>query len=508
MKSINLYLFSVAYSNLQTDQCTSLFNKWGVDPKPDEKESIKILVEELSSLCPYDNVPVIRILDGCYFGFQIPRISKEFDCLWISDKSVVNIELKSKPISNEEIKKQHERNQYYLRFLGKTLHSFTFESQNKKCYRYTKEGRLENVSIKDIGETLCDIHKEDLFLGDVSTCFKVEDYLVSPFNSTDAFLRREYFLNSQQEEIKRKIINIVENEPGGTFCAITGGPGSGKTLLLYDIVRTIQERGRSIIIGQAGGLNIGHENLKKNGWNILQTNRFVCPPFGGSPSYINQKADVYFIDEAQRCRDLKIIYNEVRRLGKHCVFSFDSDQFMSNGEKKYDNGNKILSYTGNDRCFRLTTTIRTNQSVYEFIRALFNLRASVNCSNANHVELSYCENETDLQATLKYLKDKGFLVPKYTPGQYSRFEYENWILTDEPSAHEVIGQEYDNVAGVVTPNLEYNTENNLVTTKDSDSLYLEDRMLYQILTRARNKIHIVVYKNQHVLERCISIIRP
>ena len=41
-----------------------------------------------------------------YYSFQIPKLGKEFDLLRISDDFVVNIELKSREVSEENIKKQ------------------------------------------------------------------------------------------------------------------------------------------------------------------------------------------------------------------------------------------------------------------------------------------------------------------------------------------------------------------------------------------------------------------
>lgn len=37
-------------------------------------------------------------------------------------------------------------------------------------------------------------------------------------------------------------------------------------------------------------------------------------------------------------------------------------------------------------------------------------------------------------------------------------------------------------------------------------LYREDRMLYQILSRARKKIHLVIVNNVELLERCMKLI--
>lgn len=502
MKPISLYHFVIAYSQLEPSQCDKLYEIWGVKPKHHEKETVKQLVERFIKLSPYEKTPILRIFDYCYLGFSIPRISKEFDCLWISDKTVLNIELKSNSVGEEEVKKQLIKNKYYLKTLGLNIAQYTFDAQAGKFFTLDSSEAIKEITIKELGRSLDAIHKEDLYSGEIEYLFAVEKYLVSPFNATDRFLNKEYFLNDQQQQIKDNIVKLFQ-QGGSVCCAVCGGPGSGKTLLLYDIARTMMEKEVNVLIGQAGGLNQGHEKLKELGWNILPTNRFVSHPFKGEP-FVNKEADIYIVDEAQRCPDVGTIYNSAISQGKKCLFSFDTDQVMSDVEKKHNNGSRISSYAGKN-CFRLTTNIRTNQAVYEFIRAIFDLRCSVNQSNMANVEISYCEEMADLQSTLKVLKEKEYLVPKYTPGKHSKLFYEDWILTNEPSAHEVIGQEFDNVAGVITPDLYYDDNKKLVTSQET--LYLVDRMLYQILSRARKKIHVVVYSNPVVLNRCMAMIK-
>ena len=70
---------------------------------------------------------------------------------------------------------------------------------------------------------------------DSDKLFVPSNYLISPFNNTQRFIRDEYFLNA----------------------------GTGKTLLMYDIAKTIQNEGKSPIVIHCGKLNAGHERLKK-----------------------------------------------------------------------------------------------------------------------------------------------------------------------------------------------------------------------------------------------------
>jgi len=60
------------------------------------------------------------------------------------------------------------------------------------------------------------------------------------------------------------------------------------------------------------------------------------------------------------------------------------------------------------------------------------------------------------------------------------------------------------VASLLSDKMSYNAKGKLVSC--GRYLYKEDRMLYQILSRARKKIHLVIVNNVPVLERCMKLI--
>ena len=77
------------------------------------------------------------------------------------------------------------------------------------------------------------------------------------------------------------------------------------------------------------------------------------------------------------------------------------------------------------------------------------------------------------------------------------------MSSDKESAHSVIGQEFDNVVIVIDDSFKYNALGDLV----ADNCYYSQRqMLYQIITRTRKKLHIVIINNEYMLNRCLDII--
>lgn len=501
MKPTNLHHIVIANASLNDAQRDGLYRVWGIKPKPKELLSLDKFVKQMVSLSPMNPELITKLLGDCYYGFAIPRISKEFDCLWIGEKTVVNIELKSQDVGEERIKKQLCQNRYYLQHLKKTIVSFTYDSSTGVCYSLDENESMNHVSFTDVMRALSGVHDENIFVNDIETLFPPESFLVSPFNSTDEFLNGYYFLTDQQQEFKNHIMQFVDDGGKDCFCALTGGPGSGKTLLLYDIARTLMESGKNVVIGHAGGLNNGHKTLNWNGWRIKPTKDLIAINHTtGDTSLVN--ADVYLLDEAQRCFNFTSIVNEVVKNGKKCVLSYDAGQIMSNDEKRRDNANKIRSLVGN-HTYQLSSNIRTNADVYEFINALFDKHHSVNREIHGHVEITYCHTIGEAIVTLRILEEKGFVVPQFTPKMYGSEDYESWFPFGAPSAHEVIGQEFDNVAGLLSDKVYYDDDGKLVSR--GKYYYREDRMLYQILTRARHKIHLVIFNNPEILERCIKL---
>ena len=502
MKSVNLLSIVMANRGLDSVQRDSLYRTWQIAPKSSELEVLEYFVRQIEGMKKYPPSKVALMLGDCFFGFKIPQISKEFDCLWIGETTIVNVELKSGDIDVERIQKQLRQNQYYLCHLNKKVLSYTIVSSTEQCFSLDSNGDVVSVSLADVVESVCNVHKEPLFQWQIEQLFPPEQFLVSPFNSTDDFLKSHYFLTQQQQEIKERVIDFIDDgNSNDLLCAITGGPGSGKTLLMYDIAHEFMQTSKRILIGQSGKLNEGHMKLIEHGWNIKWTKDIVHSDFTNHTHYMDE-ADVLFIDEAQRCRNLDKIVDAVTKAGCKCIFSYDPDQILKDEERQQDYSGKIQSLVGRNS-FRLTSNIRTNAAVYEFVNALFDIRHSVNKPILGNVEITYCQDGEQAKIILNVLRRKGYEVLKYTPRVHGTDKHESWFPSDTLNAHEVIGQEFNNVACLLSRDMYYDDNGKLVSR--AKYLYLEDRMLYQILTRARKKIHLVIFDNQPILERCLKL---
>lgn len=508
MKSINLKQVAECSASMTTD----LFNKWcaihGVTLKSRESDSIRSFVEDLCTLVQ-DPDEIYRITDACYLGYEIPQIGKEFDALWIGNQSIINIEFKSEPVPEAKILKQLLRNQYYLSSLGKSVKLFAFEAQTKVYYTLNEARELVITDNITVGKALKQFSTSNTPIEDseMDYWFEPSKYLVSPFNSPQDFLDGKYFLNRQQEEIKNRILRSIAEDSGFMCYAIEGGAGTGKTLLLYDIVKELESNGVKTAVVHSGNLNPGQRTL-------IDITKWTIKPSKAYYKYISvtrsywdfDSADIILIDEAQRCHHLGEILSAAEALGIKCVICYDALQRLHKNELNNGNEAKIKTVVDEQHHYKLTGKIRTNKNVENFIKGLFNNRIECMSVSPEYINVTYCNNAIECYNIIGHLKTRGYVIPRFTPNHpaYNRAHYESIMSICELSAHDVVGQEFDKVAAVVLPNMYYDT-NGKLTFRNGD-YYDEERMLYQILTRARNSIHLVILNNEAILERCHQLL--
>lgn len=154
------------------------------------------------------------------------------------------------------------QNRYYLSVLGRTIRSYTYISSQNRLVRLTNHNHIVEAD----WEQLCqDLQQESAdYNGDVEDLFQAELYLISPITEAGRFLRKEYFLTSQQRDIERQILKGIRQKHTGYYWFI-GLPGTGKTLLLYDLAMKLSGRQKVCLIhcGRAGKeWRILHETIR------------------------------------------------------------------------------------------------------------------------------------------------------------------------------------------------------------------------------------------------------
>lgn len=233
MKAIHLQSLLDAYKDLSESAFLQYTQQFDMDKmRTNELDDLNMLITELASAGAAQ-------LHQFFVGYRIKQISKEFDLLRIGKNYIVNIELKSES-TEHRILKQLKQNVYYLKFLEVDILSFTFVSSTKTLYQL-KDEKLIKVSFLHLLQVL--ENQQARMLTNIDDVFDPINYLVSPFELPHAFINGEYFLTSPQMTFKREILDLVEQN---TSVVIDGAPGTGKTLLTYDLVKTWKKQGKGL----------------------------------------------------------------------------------------------------------------------------------------------------------------------------------------------------------------------------------------------------------------------
>ena len=496
MKTINLKNLVDSYKSLSIETLSSYLGFYGIE-LAEKGKNCGLSANELDCMTSFIELfktthDSISLLDIFFVGYMIPQIGKEFDLLRFNKTNVVNIELKSKA-SEEKILKQLKRNRYYLQFLDKDVSLFTYVQETEKLYMLDKE-QLTPVSFDDLYKEL--IKDCDEF-DDINKLFNPSNYLISPFNSTKKFMEEEYFLTEHQEEIRTNVMKVVETSTT-EFMALTGAAGTGKTLLTYDIAKELRNKGKRVLIVHCAQLNSGQRMLQDEyGWDICMAKAIGNEVLKGY--------NVIIVDEAQRARQTQFdkLIESANQENMTCIFSYDEKQYLSNDEKNRNMSNQILRVLTQD-IFQLTTKIRTNKEIASFIKPLFDCNEKLSNLKYANIDLCYCSQKQEVILLSRHLQEKGWKIPKYTPGTRSIFCYEGYGTAEEESAHEVIGQEFDKIVAIIDASFDYDEGGKLIA---NNSYYSQRQMLYQILTRTRQKLYVIILNNEPMLKRCLEILK-
>ncbi len=470
-----------------------------------EAETLKKFCNEI--LLNHNTIP-FDIFDGYYLSYTIKQIGKEFDLLRFGKNSILNIELKSElNLSQSEkiikINNQMKKNYYYLKALNKKVKIYTYVL-NDGLYVYD---HLLNSTDKADFDVLVQILAAQSVDYDVNPdgLFTPNKYLISPFNNTTRFMEESYFLNDAQQKIKNAILSDFTGGKKTYFC-VSANAGTGKTLLLYDIVKTLLKESRNPIIIHCGNLNPGQCDLIfKYNWSIKAIKNIK---FNTIESGIPANTDVILIDESQRISDwqLDMIIKRAKELNCMVVFSYDNKQFLRVGEDKDIDIYLESNYPEVKRKKEsLTNKIRTNKEIASFITNLMQIGKSNSDLNYKNITITYFDEYDDAQCYMEFLRDNQGWTPLTfsdslkTPESISRLA--NMKYNGFTNAHFVIGQEFDKVVFAMDKNFRYNNGR----LQGAKTYYSLEGMLYQIVTRVINELKIIVIDNPELYSKLLEI---
>ncbi|MCQ2522495.1 MAG: ATP-binding protein [Lachnospiraceae bacterium] len=411
-----------------------------------------------------------------YYSFQIPRIGKEFDLLRISKDYVMNIELKSGNVSEETIKRQLKQNQYYLLSLGKSVKSYTYVSEEDRLYRLSKGENLVETSFQKLAEDL--LKMQDFYEADIEELFNESEFLISPLTDADKFLNGEYFLTFQQRDIKHHILQGIKDGKG-MLQGFTGLPGTGKTLLLYDIAMQLTQKQRVAV------LHFGFfpEELERLNERLKRIDFYACRGMVKLPALEGYAC--ILVDEGHQMpeellEELLILADQQKL---PVLFTYDQEDAIAQEETIFSVAQRLKKKNTYQE-YVLTNRIRMNKELSTFIHGLLSPAKYGNRKYYPSVDVVYAENEADLERFIEQYKDKGY---KYIE-----------------DASDTSTKEYDRVVMVMDEAFYYDEEWRLRALEEEK---YRVRNLFHGLSRARSHIGIIVYKNEDVLREILEILQ-
>ena len=354
--------------------------------------SMRALVNQLEA--HMEEVPLLRF----FYSFQIPRLGKEFDLLQIKDGQILNIELKSGAVPDHAIRRQLLQNRYYLSVLGRPIRSYTYISSANRLVRLNSHDHIVEAD----WELLCrDLMQESAdYEDEIERLFRAELYLISPWTQPERFLKKEYFLTCQQRDIERQILKKIRAEKAGIF-SFSGLPGTGKTLLLYDLAMKLSNRQPVCII---------HCKEEGKKWNILQK-RLQRVTFLSANEIETQLPRGSFhavlVDEAHLLSEEK-----GRALLGFCqnrplIFDGDREDMIA-PEELPPNTMTLLETLPKIQSFRLTNRIRTNAELSSFICDMMHLPRQKTQKFYPHIAVVYANTDTEAEKLLYAYEKQGY----------------------------------------------------------------------------------------------------
>ena len=418
-----------------------------------EINSMRALVDQLEKYMP--EVYRLRL----FYSFQILRLGKEFDLLQVKENQIVNIELKSGAVSEDAIRRQLIQNRYYLAILGRPVRSYTYISSQNRLVRLTNHDHIVEAEWEQLCAELQE--KSADFSGDLEDLFQAEWYLISPLTQPERFLKKEYFLTAQQKDIERQILKSIRIKRGGYY-HFSGLPGTGKTLLLYDIAMKLSGRQMVCMIhcGASGQeWKRLHERLRRIVW------------VSDSQITAEMRLDEYgtvLVDEAHLL-DKETLDNIVEAAGKRpVIFTSDCEDQLS--PEEVDQSVKLgIAKLPEIQTFRLTNRIRTNEEISSFVQNMMHIPDYKSGRRFPHVTVFYANDDQEAANLIQDAKKQGY----------------QHLLESE-----VAEKAYDSVAIILDGNYFYDSKKYLRSKKRTV------RNLFHQLNSAKEKLMLIVKDNE------------
>ena len=150
----------------------------------------------------------------------------------------------------------------------------------------------------------------------------------------------------------------------------------------------------------------------------------------------------------------------------------------------------------------LSDKIRTNPELAEFVRNLFDLTKHGRGYEYDCVTIAYANSINEFKKLKAYYRAKQYIYIDY---EKSYKDMNERYKTRQFNAYRYIGKEFDKVLTVIDGKFRYNEYGELVADVEDNNDDILEKLLYQGVTRARDKLCIIVLDNKEVFEKLLEM---
>lgn len=144
---------------------------------------------------------------------------------------------------------------------------------------------------------------------------------------------------------------------------------------------------------------------------------------------------------------------------------------------------------------RLKDVVRIKPEINSFIRNMLDL------SDMPKHKVNYDSVDVIIANSMEEFE---IVRASYERDGYKYIAYET-DECDEYDTYKVIGQEFDKVLVIIDDNFRYDDDGELISKEHQSNDYRFDKMFYQNISRAREKLCIVVANNPDIFEKLLLI---
>lgn len=423
-------------------------------------------------------------LSGYYLDKKVEiGFREQFDLLRFSNDSILNIELKSERIPDEEIKDQLIRHKFVLGCVDteKEIYTFTYVSETKELFTISNES-LTKVTI----DILCNLISLDYLENNLLDDLDADSLIVSPYSDIKRFIDHRYFLNSEQKKIVQDILSTAKK-----VSMIKGGAGTGKTLVLFDLADKLTKLGSKVLLIFCSILENPIEIDNQVDFKFIHIKQLQ--------SLTIENFDYILLDESQRLYEEN--YNRVIESPAKLIFCVDKAQTLKYEENSLNVEQKLENIVGVQK-FDLKEKVRTDESLSTFILKLFEKdRNGLQPIEFPKVNAVYFDSVIRARYFIEVMeRDENYEsieVASYKT-KATGTTYNEKIKSDSKDGFTVIGREYENVIIPIDDRTIY-IENKLVFRPTGFYYpYLGTNGIFQAITRVKKHLLFVVIKNKEI----------